>query len=125
MLNEGRNPMYLADKASNFQSNTFVDHKVAPELVDIVKRYHPEILWSNTDAEASHTYWKSREFLAWLYNDSPVKDIVVVNNQWGSGTTCHYGKFCTCFSPGFKNFISCYLNLLKLDINFFRMFTSK
>lgn len=27
--------------------------------------------------EASDTYWTSTDFLAWLYNESPVKDNVV------------------------------------------------
>lgn len=39
----------------------------------------------------SDTYWKSKEFLAWLYNDSPVKDTVVVNDRWGSGDSCKHG----------------------------------
>ena len=27
--------------------------------------------------------------IAWLYNESPVKDEVVVNDRWGSGAPCH------------------------------------
>ena len=36
------------------------------------------------------------EFLAWLYNKSPVKDTVVVNDRWGQGTTCKHGGYLTC-----------------------------
>ena len=40
--------------------------------------------------EASEEYWETKEFLAWLYNESPVKDQVVVNDRWGQGTNCEF-----------------------------------
>ena len=48
-------------------------------------------------------YWKSQEFLAWLYNDSPVKDTVVVNDRWGYNCPCAHGGYYTCrdrYNPG-------------------------
>jgi len=61
------------------------------------------VIWSDGDWEANETYWKSKEFLAWLYNDSPVKDTIVVNDRWGSGTACKHGGFYNCqdkYNPG-------------------------
>lgn len=50
------------------------------------------MIWS--DGEWSHDwYWQSKEFLAWLYNDSPVKDSVVVNDRWAWDTTNAHGGF--------------------------------
>jgi alpha-L-fucosidase len=42
-------------------------------------------------------------FLAWLYNSSPVKDNVVVNDRWGSDTDCQHGGYYSCrdrYNPG-------------------------
>ncbi|KAK5642896.1 hypothetical protein RI129_009063 [Pyrocoelia pectoralis] len=103
-LYEWFNPLYLRDKANNFQTDDFVQNKVLPELHEIVNRYHPEVIWSDGEWEAADTYWKSKEFLAWLYNESPVKDTVVTNDRWGSGPViCQHGGFYTCadrFNPG-------------------------
>ncbi|XP_014609668.1 PREDICTED: plasma alpha-L-fucosidase isoform X2 [Polistes canadensis] len=55
------------------------------------------------DWEATDSYWKSKEFLSWLYNESPVKETVVVNDRWGKNIPCHHGDFYTCtdrFNPG-------------------------
>ncbi|XP_029669407.1 alpha-L-fucosidase isoform X3 [Formica exsecta] len=100
---EWYNPLYVTDKRNNFTTDIFVTQKIIPELQELVETYKPEVVWSDGDWEASDSYWKSKEFLAWLYNESPVKDTVVVNDRWGSNMPCHHGGFFTCtdrFNPG-------------------------
>ncbi|XP_048263357.1 alpha-L-fucosidase [Bombus terrestris] len=102
-LYEWYNPLYLFDKDNNFTTQIFVRQKIIPELHEVVEKYKPEIVWSDGDWEAPDVYWKSKEFLAWLYNESPVKDTVVVNDRWGQNIPCHHGDFYTCsdrYNPG-------------------------
>ena len=99
------NPLYLADKAANFSTTTFVP-KAMGELVDLVNRYEPDLIWSDGDWEAPDSYWDApSNFLAWLVTNSSVKDTVVYNDRWGKGDTCHHGSFYTCsdrYNPGTK-----------------------
>jgi alpha-L-fucosidase len=39
--------------------------------------------------------WHAPELLAWLFNDSPVKDEVVINDRWGSDTRHKHGGYWT------------------------------
>ncbi|XP_042864379.1 alpha-L-fucosidase-like isoform X2 [Penaeus japonicus] len=95
--------MYLEDKARGFQTQDFVRAKTLPELYELVNTYKPEIIWSDGDWEAPDSYWNSTHFLAWLFNESPVKDRVVVNDRWGKGVVCNHGSYHTCtdrYNPG-------------------------
>lgn len=102
-LYEWFNPHYQRDKAAGWTTDTYVRAKVTPELLDIVETYRPEIVWSDGDWEAPDTYWNSTQFLAWLYNDSPVRESVVVNDRWGMNTSCRHGDVYVCqdhYNPG-------------------------
>ncbi|XP_062265901.1 tissue alpha-L-fucosidase-like [Platichthys flesus] len=102
-LYEWFNPLYQADKKNGFKTQMFVMQKLLPELYNMVVRYKPELIWSDGDWEAPDTYWNSTQFLAWLYNDSPVKDTIVVNDRWGAGCRCKHGGYFNCddkYTPG-------------------------
>lgn len=95
-LLEWFHPLYLLDKKNDFKTHFFVKEKIMPELHDLVNRYKPDLIWSDGDWECPDTYWNSTQFLAWLYNDSPVKDVVVVNDRWGQNCSCHHGGYYNC-----------------------------
>uniref|UniRef100_A0A8D0AZI6 Tissue alpha-L-fucosidase n=1 Tax=Salvator merianae TaxID=96440 RepID=A0A8D0AZI6_SALMN len=102
-LFEWFNPLYLQDKNNHFKTQQFVEEKTLPELYELVLRYKPDLIWSDGEWEAPDTYWNSTSFLAWLYNDSPVKDTVVVNDRWGINCSCHHGGYYNCqdkYKPG-------------------------
>uniref|UniRef100_A0A0K0D3D9 alpha-L-fucosidase n=1 Tax=Angiostrongylus cantonensis TaxID=6313 RepID=A0A0K0D3D9_ANGCA len=86
-------PMFIDD--SKYNTTVYVDQVSFPQLIEIVSLYKPEIIWSDGDWGKSDDYWRSKEFLAWLYNASPVKDTVVVNDRWGGDTIGKHGGFLT------------------------------
>ncbi|KAK7484423.1 hypothetical protein BaRGS_00024308 [Batillaria attramentaria] len=95
-LFEWFHPLFLKDKANNFTTQDFVVTKTMPELYELVNTYKPDIVWSDGSGDTIDKYWNSKEFVAWLYNDSPVKDTVVTNDRWGTNCGCKHGGFLTC-----------------------------
>jgi alpha-L-fucosidase len=88
-LYEWFNPLYKKDV------NAYVDEHMMPQLKDLVTRYKPDIVWTDGEWDHPSETWKSTEFLAWLYNESPVKNDVVVNDRWGKETRSKHGGIYT------------------------------
>lgn len=93
---EWYNPLWLADRPR------FVRDHMQPQFRDLVTRYQPDVLWADGEWEAPESLWKSREFLAWLFNESPAPDIVI-NDRWGNDCRHKHGGFYTTeFTPGMR-----------------------
>ncbi|XP_067936934.1 alpha-L-fucosidase-like [Watersipora subatra] len=98
---EKQNPLFLLDEHNHYQTQLYVKGKMIPAAKELINTFQPDLYWSD-DPAASDEYFMSKEFLAWLYNDSPVKDKIVVNDRWGTGTKCKHGGYITCrdrFNP--------------------------
>ena len=48
---------------------------------ELIEDFRPDVLWVDGDWEAKPEYFKSQEFLAWLYNESPSKNTIVTNDR--------------------------------------------
>ncbi|MHA4846706.1 alpha-L-fucosidase [Flavitalea antarctica] len=88
-LYEWFNPLYKTNV------NRYVDEHMMPQMKDLVMSYKPDIFWTDGEWEHLSATWKSTEFLSWLYNESPVRSDVVVNDRWGKETRSKHGGFYT------------------------------
>lgn len=88
-LYEWFNPLYRSNVAN------YVDSHMLPQMKDLVMRYKPDIFWTDGEWDHPSEIWKSTSFLSWLYNDSPVKNEVVVNDRWGKETRSVHGGIYT------------------------------
>ena len=88
-LYEWFNPLYANDVSR------YVDEHMIPQMKDLVTRYNPDILWTDGEWDHSSETWKSTEFLAWLFNESPVKETVAINDRWGKETRSKHGGYFT------------------------------
>jgi alpha-L-fucosidase len=88
-LYEWYNPLWLYDKPRYVREHMF------PQFKDLVTRYKPAIIFSDGEWELSSTEWHSPELLSWLFNDSPVKEEIVIDDRWGSDTRHKHGGYWT------------------------------
>ncbi|MBJ6368778.1 alpha-L-fucosidase [Snuella sedimenti] len=88
-LYEWYHPWWQKDK------ERFVDEHFIPQVKDLVTKYSPDILWADGEWDMEDEKWKSKAFLAWLFNESNVKESIVVNDRWGKGIRKHHGGYFT------------------------------
>ena len=66
-----------------------------PQMKDLVTRYQADLIWPDGDWDYPDGDFLSEQFLAWLFNESPVKDTVAVNDRWGKCRGKHGGFYTT------------------------------
>jgi alpha-L-fucosidase len=89
-LYEWYNPLWLMD-----DKKKYIEEHFLPQVKDLVTSYEPDILWGDGEWMLPSADWRSEELLAWLYNDSPVKDKVIVNDRWGKDSRHQHGGYYT------------------------------
>jgi alpha-L-fucosidase len=97
-LYEWFNPLWLSDRPRYVR-----DHMI-PQFKDVVSRYQPSIIFADGEWDLPSSDWKSPELLAWLFNESAVKDEVVVNDRWGNDSRHKHGGYWTTeYTPGMSD----------------------
>ncbi len=88
-LYEWFNPLYTNDV------DTDVNNHMIPQIKDVVQKYAPSVIFSDGEWDHPDTTWHSKEFLAWLFNESVCKEDVVINDRWERGTRHNHGGYYT------------------------------
>ena len=88
-LYEWFNPLWLSDR------ERYVNEHMIPQFKDVVTRYEPAIIFSDGEWDMEYQKWRSPELLAWLFNESPSRGEVVVNDRWGKGIRHKHGGYYT------------------------------
>ena len=97
-LYEWFNPLWKTDR------KRYVTEHMTPQFKDVVTRYQPAIIFSDGEWDMPSKDWKSEELLAWLFNESPCKDEVVVDDRWGKDTRHKHGTYYTTeYGAGLKD----------------------
>lgn len=88
-LYEWFNPLWLSDR------KRYAAEHMHPQFKDVVTRYRPSIIFSDGEWDMPSADWKSQELVAWLFNESSVRDEVVINDRWGKETRHKHGGYYT------------------------------
>ena len=88
-LYEWFNPLWETDRAR------YVSEHMIPQFKDVVTRYEPSLIFSDGEWDLPSSEWRSEEMLAWLFNETAVRDKVVVNDRWGKETRHRHGGYWT------------------------------
>ncbi len=75
-------------------SETYANEVLIPELKELVNRYEPSLIFSDGgEWDLDENYVQTKEFLSWLYEESPVKNEIVVNDRFHKGMPGAHGDY--------------------------------
>jgi alpha-L-fucosidase len=76
-------------------ADQYISGHIIPQLKELVTNYQPAVIFSDGAWDETSDYWQAPSFLAWLYNNAPNKDEVVVNDRWGKDSHQKHGDYHT------------------------------
>lgn len=83
-------------REENLDVAKYATEKMIPQMKELVETYRPSILFTDGEWSYNSDQWHSMDFITWLYNQSCVKDEIVINDRWGADTRGLHGGYLTC-----------------------------
>ena len=75
-------------------AENYANEVLIPELKELVNRYEPSLIFSDGgEWDLDENYAQTKEFLCWLYEESPVKNEIVVNDRFHKGMPGVHGDY--------------------------------
>lgn len=73
----------------------YVNTHMIPQMKELITAYLPDLLYADGDWDFQSQVYQTPKFLQWLFNESPVKNDIVVNDRWGKETRGVHGGYFT------------------------------
>lgn len=100
---EADQPTTRKKKGNDITRQKYIREVMNPQFKEIVNRYAPSVIFSDGDWWMDDDKWETKPLLAWLFNEAPNKDEVVINDRWGKVRKKHGGYFTTEYGSGFDD----------------------
>lgn len=100
---EGDQPYGGREIKNDTGRKKYIHEVMYPQFKDIVLNYQPSLIFSDGDWWMDDDKWETRPLLAWLFNNAPNKDEVVINDRWGKVRGKHGGYMTTEYGSGFDD----------------------
>jgi alpha-L-fucosidase len=83
-LPEWTNPRHIWMRDADDSIADYVDNYMVPQFKELVRRFRPDVIFSDGDWQNTAEQFHAEELISWYYN--LVGPDAVVNNRWGRGT---------------------------------------
>jgi len=83
--------------------NQYIRDVMYPQFRELVMNYQPALIFSDGDWWMDDDMWQTKPLLAWLFNNAPNKDELVINDRWGKVRGKHGGYYTTEYGSGFDD----------------------
>lgn len=92
-LLEWTHPVLRRPDPQNADIARYAVEKMIPQMKELIEEYKPKVLFTDGEWSYPSEKWHSLDFLTWLFNESSVKNDIVINDRWGSDTRCRHGGY--------------------------------
>jgi len=93
-LYEWWHPLWVTDR------KRYVEEHYFPQFKEMVTTYRPQFIFADGEWEAGEDVWRPKEMLAWLFNESPVREVIVTNDRFGGMRRKHGPVFSSEYGGG-------------------------